>query len=166
MSKIIGQTFGYMRNKICSEILKNENVIKALVMENQDFLDVTPNKEQQSYLDKPISLMRNYVYPYRRIFDTATEHKTILCMQLSNFRKYGKNYRNGLATFYILTPINLEKTMYGIRYDYIGDQLETIFANTTIGEFNFDGRGDIDVGDRYIGHYVTFKIDEFHIVKD
>ena len=163
---MIGQTFKYMRDKVCLEILQNENVVKALTMENQDFLDVIPNEEQQNYLDNPILLMRNYLYPYKRIFDTATEHKTILCMKFSNFQKYGKNYRNGLVTFYILTPINLEKTMYGIRYDYIGDELEKIFTDTTIGEFNFDDRGDIDVGDRYIGHYVTFKITEFHIVKD
>ena len=163
---MIGQTFGYMRNKIFSELLQNKNVVKALVVEDEDFLNATPNEEKQQYIDNPVLLMRNYVYPYKRIFDTATEHKTIICTQFSDFNKYGKNYRNGLVTFYILTPIELEKTIFGIRYDYIGDEIETIFSNTTIGEFNFDNRGDIDVGDRYIGHYVTFRITDFHIDKD
>jgi hypothetical protein len=161
--KMIGQTFGYMRNKVFSELLQNENVIKALVIEDRDFLDVTPNEEQQEYIDNPASLIRNYVYPYKRIFDTATEHKTLICTEFSNFYKKGKNYRDGLVTFYILTPIALEKTMCGIRYDYIGDEIETIFTNTTIGEFNFKSRGDIDVGDRYIGHYITFQVVDFHI---
>ena len=158
-----GQTFGYMRNKIFTELLQNENIIKSLVIEDENFLDIVPNEEQQNYITNPRLLIRNYIYPYKKIFDTATEHKTIISTEFSNFNKQGKNYRNGFVTFYILTPINLENTIYGIRYDYIGDEIEEIFNNTTIGEFNFDSRGDIDVGDRYIGHYVTFRIVEFHI---
>lgn len=163
---MIGQTFGYMRNKVCSELIQNKNVVKALVMENKNFLNITPNEEQRNYINNPVSLIRNYVYPYKKIFDTATEHKTFICIELSNFNKVGKNYRNGLVTFYILTPIELEKTTYGMRYDYIGDEIEKIFTDTTIGEFNFHSRGDIDVGDRYIGHYITFRITEFHINRD
>jgi hypothetical protein len=160
---MIGQTFREMRNKVCLELLQNKDIIKALVVEDENFLDITLDDKQQKYIDNPSLLMRNYVYPYKKIFDTAMEHKTIISTQFSNFKKYGKNYRNGLVTFYILCPINLESTTYGIRYDYIADEIENIFTNTTIGEFNFDSRGDIDIGDRYIGHYVTFKITEFHI---
>ena len=163
---MIGQTFGYMRNKVCSELIQNENVVKALVIDDKDFLNVTPNEEQQDYIDNPTSLIRNYIYPYKKIFDTSTEHKTIVCTEFSDFNKVGKNYRNGLVTFYVLTPVELEKTIYGIRYDYIGDEIETIFTNTTIGEFNFNSRGDIDIGDRYIGHYISFRITEFHINRD
>lgn len=161
---MIGQTFGYMRNKIFTELLQNGNIIKSLIVEDKNFLDTELNKEQQSYIDNPHLLIRKHIYPYKKIFDTATEKKTIISTQLSNFHKQGKNYRNGTLTFYILTPIELENTAYGVRYDYIADEIETIFNDTTIGEFNFDSRGDIDVGDRYIGHYVTFKITEFHIV--
>ena len=159
-----GQTFKYMRNKIFTELIQNENVIKALVVEDSDFLNIELNNEQQSYIDNPLLLIRKYIYPYKNIFDTTVEKKTIISTQLSNFHKQGKNYRNGTLTFYILTPIEFENTAYGVRYDYIGDEIENIFTNTTIGEFNFDSRGDIDVGDRYIGHYVSFKITEFHIV--
>ena len=159
-----GQTFTYMRNKIFAELLQNEKIIKALVIEDKDFLNISPNKQQQQYLDDPLLLVRNYIYPYKKMFDTATEHKTIISAELSEFGKVGKNYRNGFVTFYVLTPIELENTMYGIRYDFVCDEIETIFNNTTIGEFNYDTRGDIDVGDRYIGHYVRFRITDFHIV--
>jgi hypothetical protein len=159
-----GQTFSTMRNKVFAELLTNENIIKALVVEDENFLNTTLNATQQSHIDDPRLLIRKYVYPYKKIFDTAVEKKTIISTYFSNFKKQGKNYRNGLVTFYILTPIEFEKTAYGLRYDYIGDEIETVFTNTTIGEFNFDSRGDIDVGDRYIGHYVTFRITEFHIV--
>ena len=161
---MVGQTFKHMRNKIFTELLQNQNVIKALVVEDKDFLNIELNEEQQSYIDNPFLLIRKYIYPYKKIFDTAVEKRTIISTQLSNFRKQGKNYRNGTLTFYILTPVDLENTSYGIRYDYICDEIEEIFDNTTIGEFNFDTRGDIEVGDRYIGHYISFKITEFHIV--
>lgn len=161
---MIGQSFKNMRNKIFAELLQNEDVIKALVIEDKNFLNVELNEKQQSYINNPPSLIREYIYPYKKIFDTTVEKRTIISTQLSNFHKQGKNYRNGTLTFYILTPIEFENTAYGIRYDYIGDAIEEIFTNTTIGEFHFDSRGDIDVGDRYIGHYVSFKITEFHIV--
>lgn len=160
---MVGQTFGYMRNKIFTELLQNENIIKALVVESENFLDTELTEEQQKYIKNPRLLIRNYVYPYKKMFDTTTETKTIITSEFTNFKKFGKNYRNGLVTFYILTPISVENTAYGIRYDYIGDEIETVFNNTTIGEFSFDSRGDIDVGDRYVGHYVSFDITEFHI---
>ena len=161
---MIGQTFGDMRNKVCLELLQNQDIIKALIVEDEDFLNVTLDNEQQKYIDKPSSLMRNYVYPYKKIFDTAMEHKTIISTEFSNFYKQGKNYRNGVVTFYILCPIEIENTAYGVRYDYIGDEIEKVFTKTTIGEFSFHNRGDIEVGDRYIGHYVALKVTEFHIV--
>ena len=159
-----GQTFGHMRNKIFAQLLQSENIIKSLVVESKNFLDVELNEEQQKYINNPRLLIRKQLYPYKRIFDTTTEKKTIISMQLSDFYKQGKNYRNGLVTFYMLTPIELENTNYGMRYDYIGDELETLFEKTTIGEFNFHSRGDIDVGDRYIGQYISFRIVNFHIV--
>lgn len=162
---MIGQTFKYMRNKIFSELIQNENIIKALVVEDGNFLDTVLNEKQQSYIDNPLLLIREYIYPYKKIFDTAVEKKTIISSTLTDFNKQGKNYRNGILTFYILTPVELENTSYGIRYDYIADEIEEVFANTTIGEFNFHSRGDIDIGDRYIGHYISFQITEFHIVQ-
>lgn len=161
---MIGQTFGNMRNKVCLELLQNQNIVKALVVEDENFLDTVLNEQQQEYIDDPSLLMRKYVYPYKKTFDTAMEHKTIISIAFSNFNKQGKNYRNGLVTFYVLCPVNIEKTAYGVRYDYIADEIENVFTKTTIGEFNFHNRGDIEVGDRYIGHYVTLKITEFHIV--
>ena len=161
---MVGYSFGYMRNKVFTELLQNNDIIKSLVIDDKNFLDVELNDEQQSYIDNPRRLIRNYIYPYKRIFDTTVEKKTIISTQFSNFRKQGKNYRNGTVTFYILVPVDLEDTAYGVRYDYIGDEIENIFTNTTIGEFSFYDRGDMDVGDRYIGHYVTFNITEFHIV--
>ena len=107
----------------------------------------------------------SFILTYKKIFDTAVEKKTIISSTLTDFNKQGKNYRNGILTFYILTPVELENTSYGIRYDYIADEIEEVFANTTIGEFNFHSRGDIDIGDRYIGHYISFQITEFHIVQ-
>jgi hypothetical protein len=161
---IIGQTFKSMRNKIMTELLTNQNIIKALVSEDENFLNVALNEEQQGYIDNPKSLIRKYIYPYKKMFDTVTECRTIISVELSNFRKRGRNYRDGLVTFYVLVPELLEETIYGVRYDYIGDEIEKIFTETTIGEFNFSSRGDITVGDRYIGQQITFKVAEFHIV--
>ena len=50
---MIGQTFGNMRNKICLELLQNQNIIKALIVDDKDFLDTTLDDEQQKYLDNP-----------------------------------------------------------------------------------------------------------------
>ena len=94
---MIGQTFGNMRNKICLELLQNQNIIKALIVDDKDFLDTTLDDEQQKYLDNPSLLIRKYVYPYKKMFDTTIEHRTIISTRFSDFNKHGKNYRNGLV---------------------------------------------------------------------
>jgi hypothetical protein len=166
MTEIIGQSFSEIRNKVFAELLQNENLLKAVVIESEDYLNETPTKEQLDLLKNPNKLIRNYIYPYKKIFDTATEKKTIISTELTGFKKQGRNnYRNGIVTFYILTPTLLEKTKYGLRTDCIGDLMEEIYTNTTIGELNFYDRGDIDIGDNYIGHYISFQVTEFHIVK-
>ena len=35
---MIGQTFGNMRNKICLELLQNQNIIKALIVDDKENL--------------------------------------------------------------------------------------------------------------------------------
>ena len=44
-----GQTFTYMRNKIFAELLQNEKIVKALVVEDKDFLNVSIKEEEQKY---------------------------------------------------------------------------------------------------------------------
>lgn len=165
MAIIQGQNFNELRNKIFAELLQNKDLIKAIVIDGEDFLNVSPTPSQQDLIDNPKKLIRSHIYPYKKMFDTVTEKKVMITTELTGFKKQGHNYRNGILTFYILVPVDLENTNYGIRYDFIGDTIETIFANTTIGELNFLNRGDIDIGNGYIGHYVSFQIVEFHIVK-
>lgn len=165
MATIIGQKFREIRNKIFAELLQNKDLIRAIVVDSKDFINATPIDIQQELINNPKKLIRNYIYPYKKMFDTVTDKKVIITTELTGFKKANNSYRNGMVTFYILTPTALEDTNYGVRHDYIGDIMETIFANTTIGEFNFIDRGDIDIGNGYIGHYVSFQIVEFHIVR-
>jgi hypothetical protein len=165
MAKVIGQKFSEMRNKVFAELLQNKELLKAIVVESEDYLNESPTQEQLELLKNPSKLIRNYIYPYKKMFDTVTEKKVIISSELTGFKKQGRNYRDGFVTFYILSPTQLEKTKYGLRNDCIGDLIEEIFTNTTIGELHFADRGDIDIGDNYIGHYITFKVTEFHIVR-
>jgi hypothetical protein len=165
MAEIIGQKFREIRNRTFAELLQNIDLLKAVVIESEDFLNESPTEQQLKLLNNPNKLIRNYIYPYKKMFDTVTEKKVIISSEFTGFKKQGRNYRGGMVTFYILSPTQLEKTKYGLRNDYIGDLIEEIFTNTTIGELNFLDRGDIDIGDNYIGHYITFQVVEFHIVK-
>ena len=164
MATITGQKFSDLRNRTFAELLQNKNLVKAIVVDNKDFLNATPTAEQQDLIDNPKKLIRNQIYPYKKTFDTTVEKKVIITSEFTDFKKQGKNYRDGEVTFYILTPIPLEQTDYGIRFDYIGDLMEEIFSKTTIGEFNFSDRGDITLDSQYLGQYVSFRIVEFHIV--
>lgn len=164
MATIKGQKFSDIRNKTFAELLQNEELIKALVVDKENFLDISPTAEQQDLIDNPKKLIRNYIYPYKKTFDTTVEKKTMISSSFTGFTKQGRNYRNGKVTFYVLTPTPLEKTNYGMRHDYICDIMEEIYTKTTIGEFSFESRGDFELDSQYIGHYITFKLIEFHIV--
>lgn len=159
----MGQSLTELKNKTLVKIISDQELVKALVINTEDFLEITPTNEQNILLQSPSSLIRNQIFPYKSIPLPSEDEKTYITSAFVNFRKVSNVYKNGIVYFYVIIPRKLEKTNYGIRYDFICDKLEQLFENGNIGEFELDDRGDFEVGNlNYLGHYIRFKIKDFY----
>lgn len=158
------QTFTELKNQILSEIIACEDIIKALVVDGEDFLTKIPTVDEQKKLDEAYKLIRKQIFPYKGVPFTSIEDDTYITMSFYNFKKRNKSYIYGMVQFYILVPIQQEKTFEGSRYDFIADKLEEVFDRTGIGVFEFQGRSDVDIAkDGYLCHMIVFEITDFHI---
>ncbi len=161
---MIGSTINDLQNEAFSQILSNENIIRALIIYDEDFINATPTSEQADIIDNPSVLIRQQIFPYKKVKLVPENAKPYITSAWENFRKVGTTYHSGIVTFFIIIPVDFEKTIMGVRYNYIADQLDLLFSNTNIGNFEFYDRGDLDgLAEEYIGHYITFKIVDFHI---
>jgi hypothetical protein len=159
----MGQSLTELKNKVMSEIIDDSKLVKAIVIDNESFLDTTPTPEQNAILQAPEKLIRTQVIPHKNITSVTDKAKPYITSAWTGFKKVSNTYKNGRVTFFIIISNSLEKTDYGIRYDFIGDRLESILSDVSnIGEFEFDERGDIPVDGDNLGHYVTFKILDFY----
>lgn len=163
----MGQTLTEIKNKIMAEILSNKNILRALIIDSPDFLTKNPSDKQLELLNNPSKLIRERIFPYIKNVEATTDSKCYITTRYINFIKSGMKYRSGIIYFYVLTPTCLENTDYGIRYDFIIDELEKTFSEIGIGDLEVGTRGDIEVddGSGYIGGCINFKVIDFYGVK-
>jgi hypothetical protein len=161
----MGQSLTELKNKTLVKIISDLEIVKALVINTEDFLEITPTEEQDILLQSSSNLIRTQIFPYKSISLPLESEKTYITSAYTDIRKENNSniYKNGIATFWVIIPRKLEKTNYGIRYDFICDKLVDLFENGNIGEFELNDRGDFEVGNlNYLGHYVRFKIKDFY----
>ena len=162
-----GTTITDLQDEAFDQILLNINIVKALIIKDENFINTTPAAEQNNIINNPSILLRQQIFPYMKNIKTPTNPdnaKPCITSAWTNFRKVGSTYHSGRVYFYILIPLDWEKSTMGIRYNYIADQFDVMFCNSNIGDFEFYDRGDLDrVPDGYLGHYIAFSIIDFHI---
>jgi hypothetical protein len=158
-----GQSLTELKNIVIGKIIDDVELVKALVVDNESFLTATPTEEQNAILQSPTKLIRTQIMPYRNTTAVTNVAKPYITSAWTDFRKVSNVYKNGKVTFFILVPNSLEKTDYGIRYDFIADRLDNILGvGSNIGEFEFLERGDLPVDSNNLGHYISFKIVDFY----
>lgn len=158
----IGQSITELQNKVIDKILKNQEIVKALIIDNEDFLNITPTAEQNAILEKPNVLIRKQIMPYKNITSVTNIDKPYITSAWVNFKRTSNNYKSGRVYFYIIMPNSLEKTAEGIRYLFIADRLDELLSESGIGRFVFDERGDFPIDKETLGHYIVFNIEDFY----
>ncbi len=157
-----GQSLTEIKNQIIMKITADADLIKSLVIESEDFLDATPTSDQTIILDDPDLLIRQQIMLTKNVTAKTNKDMPYITTAYVDFKKSGTNYQSGTIYFYIIMPNSLEKTDYGVRYDWIGDRLDTIFSDMGIGKFEFYNRGDMIIDENFVGHYIAFKMLDFY----
>jgi len=142
---------------ILSKLIKDENILKCLVNNESNFLDISLPVSFD-----PTSLIYTQIFPYKFIPTIETKAKTFITMSFSyKSNKQGTLFKNGSIYFYIITHNSLIRTNYGIlRYDYLVNQIDELLNSSTnigIGQLPFYDMGDFSVNDNYSGVYLAYK---------
>jgi len=147
------------KNNIIFKLIINENLIKALINHDSDFINqLLPDNFQ------PISLIYSQIFPYRFVPSIETEPKCFITMSFSNYKYINNIFKSGICSFYIICHKSLICTDIGLRYDYILDQIDTMFNNKKdVGSFNLilDNGGDLFINDNYFGSMISYKFTDF-----
>jgi len=157
----VGQSLTEIKNQIVRKITSNIDIIKSLIIKDEDFLNAIPTPEQEIILNNPDVLIRQQIMLTNNITAKTNKELPYITSMYVDFKKTSLTYQSGLVYFYIIIPNTLEKTSYGTRYDYIGDKLDEIFGDRGIGKFEFVKRSDMPIDVNYVGHYISFKILDF-----
>ena len=156
-----GQSLTEIKNQILAKITSNQNIIKSLIIEDEDFLNTTPTQEQEIILNDPDLLIRKQIMLTKNITAKTNKDMPYITSAFGKFKKHSYNYQSGLIYFYVVIPNSWERTNYGIRYDFICDELDNTFSSIGIGKFEFYERGDMSVNENNLGHYISFDILDF-----
>jgi len=148
------------KNNIGLKLITNENLVKALINTNTDFLN-------QSLPDgfKPTDLLHNRIYPYIFIPGVESDPKNFITMSFGKYDYVNNVFKSGILSFYIICHFSLLKTDYGLRYDYIFDQIDSMFnKESDVGVFDLtiDSGGDLPIiSDNYFGSKISYKFYDF-----
>jgi hypothetical protein len=150
-------TFTDYKGIIISKLIENTNLLKALTINQPDFLN-------HALTIDPTDAVYNYIFPYKGQKDIVTNEKSILTMRFANFKPVGNKYKEGDIYFYIICHNSLVITDYGNRYDYISDTLEKLFNNSRdfgIGKAELKDVSDLDINENYMGSVCVIHISDF-----
>ena len=150
---------GQNKLNILMKLIGNEDIVKCLVNNQSNFLDIS----------LPIgfdvaSLIYDSIYPYRFVPQIQTEPKTFITMRFG-YKPNGMTYKNGSIYFYIITHNSLIRTDYGmLRYDFLANKIDELMNSSRdigLGKLPFYDMDDFIVNENYIGIYLAYKSTEF-----
>jgi len=141
---------------ILMKLLSKPEIVKCLVSNEQNFLDV----QLPDDFNIP-SLIYSQIYPYKYIPTVQTEPNTFITMSFG-YKPEGLMFKNGAICFYIITHNSLIRTSYGsLRYDNYIDEVFSESRELGIGKLPFYDMNDFPVNENYSGAYIAYKSTEF-----
>ena len=150
---------GQNKLTILMKLIGNEDIVKCLVNNQFNFLDISLPMDFDV-----TSLIYNSIYPYRFIPQIQTEPKTFITMRFG-YKPNGMTYKNGSIYFYIITHNSLIRTDYGmLRYDFLANKIDELMNSSRdigLGKLPFHDMDDFIVNENYIGIYLAYKSTEF-----
>jgi hypothetical protein len=138
-------------------MIQDTNLLKALTINQSDFL--TP-----PLTISPSDAIYQYIFPHLVHPDIITEVKSIITMKFTNFKYDGVKFQEGKVYFYTICHESLVRTDYNNRYDYIYEQLNTMFNNNRelgIGKAILSITEDLPINKQYFGNVCCLEISDF-----
>lgn len=148
---------GTNKSEIMQSIVQDDNIVKALINKDADFLDTDI---PDGFVRK--SLIYTQVLPYKFFPNVKTEENIFISSKF-RYEKDGNFFKIGYITFFIITHINLVRTNEGIlRYDYVLNQIDELFNKDNsltriVGKMSLDVAEDLCINENWIGLLVKYR---------
>lgn len=147
------------KQDIAIKLISNDNLLKALTNNQINFLDYPAPKD-------PALLFYKHIYPYKPITSKFNESKAYITMSFVNFKPVNRSHqiKEGDIYFYIICAESLMRTDYGLRTDYIVNQIDELFNDIRgigLGKLELGSMSDIQIGDGYLGAVLSYHVTEF-----
>lgn len=152
------QRLNEYKNNILYKLITNDNLVKALICNDENFLDYDSSNFN------PATLIYSQIFPYQYSFDINIEPQSFITMSFGNYSYVNNCFKSGIFSIYVITHNSLLKTSYGLRTDYILNEVDNMFNQTKeFGDFKSDlySSGDIKVSDEYFGCMISYKFYDF-----
>jgi len=150
------------KNNIALKLITNEKIIKALINNTRDFLKPPLPKNFD-----PTSLIYTQIFPWKTIPSISSEVKSYITMSFGDYRYLNNVFKSGKIYFYIFMHRTLIPTDYGLRYDYILSEIDSMFNksnDSNMGAFRFqlsNGGGDFQINNDYFGIVMPYTFVDF-----
>ena len=152
---------GPYKNTILATIIQNENLMKALVHNVPNFLDLSP-------VDSPADQIYDRLWPFKYVPKVVEEEKTFITLSLTGFKPVKRVFKASKIFFYVFTHNELMKTDYGMtRVDFIQSELDTLFNESNelgIGSLEFAGLDDFifETNHLFVGSALSYRNMDFN----
>jgi len=83
-----GQSLTEIKNQILAKITSNQNIIKSLIIEDEDFLNTTPTQEQEIILNDPDLLIRKQIMLTKNITAKTNKDMPYITSAFGKFKKH------------------------------------------------------------------------------
>ncbi len=148
------------KNIIINTFIQSDNLVKALVFNDKDFLSKSLSEVDRS------SLPYSYIFPYRHVPDMQSDAKTLLTMDFE-YKPHCNNFKMSSIFFYVLTHQSLVSTSYGLRTDFMVSTIDELFNQSRlvgIGRLPFYMLEDfvVDQGGQWVGSKLAYRTFEFN----
>lgn len=151
------------RNEVMMELLKSQNICKALYYNESNFIDLAD-------VEDPESLVYTRIFPYFRLPDAQTEVGTYILFSLRDFQpvRNKRVFKSGLICFYVVLHKDLIRTDFGIlRSDLLLSEIDNIMNGKDIvgkvGKSEFVEMGDFDTrNEQFIGYLISYRLYEWN----
>jgi len=141
------------KNTILSNLIQNEDIVKALYSKEPNFLDSSTPVDAKS-------LLFTNIFPYAYIPNSQETQEAYITV-LFKFRRYNNAIKVGRVCFYVFAHKDLLKTDYPwLRTDYIINKIEEMFNRSRdlgIGKLEFREMEDVKVSDYHSGSYIIYE---------
>lgn len=149
---------GKLRSVVLNKLLSSQEICKALLYNEPDFLE-NPD------IADPSALLNERIFPFNYSPDLEGINYSFLNFALRDYRPASRQFKTGLLRFKVMIHKDFVHTDYEmLRHDFIVARIDDLFYETRelgIGKMEFYKMYECCTNESYVGFNLHYKLWDF-----